>query len=572
MPKVTKSAEDRMIEACEAARREKKPNISKIARQFGVSRQTLSNRVKNRHQPSTTRKPVNKALETYQEEALIRWLGRMRDCNMPAPPGLLEAWANRALARAGKPDQKVSKMWAYRFMQRLPKDLKLGPVKQRTKESKRIQAEDAGLLAHWYDLLANLLEDIPARLVYNFDECGFRPGEGKSRNVIGSKSCPDLAETERGENITAIECIAADGWQMDPLFIFKSGGIFMESWFYGSEGLPPNTIVGTSLTGWINDELALIWLDSFIEATTDRTKKGERRYLIFDGHGSHLTLEFLQKCEDNDIVPFGFLPHSTHLCQPLDGKPFLSYKQHFRSFNNDLSFWAGEPVGKSEFLRIIGPIREKAFNQRIIRESFKDRGIWPVNGSKIVDNLANQLVIPDLIAPDLRGYGSSTPSPSPIALSSSSVDITPPKSIKALEKDQAKIIKHLNTFLPKIQRDITKIFDHQRSQLEELQMTQDTIARIRATQEPLQRRYTKRQVKPLSQTGVLSPRDANRSIAVRKAKEAAAQEKRLRKQWKEVYGEELQPMPTKESDASIEAARVAQENGEVFFFDSGPMR
>lgn len=85
--------------------------------------------------------------------------------------------------------------------------------------------EDAGLLAHWYDLLANVVtKDTSARLVYNFDECGFRPGEGKSRNVIGSKSCPDLGESERGETITAVECIAADGWQMDPLFIFKAAG------------------------------------------------------------------------------------------------------------------------------------------------------------------------------------------------------------------------------------------------------------------------------------------------------------------------------------------------------------
>lgn len=52
-------------------------------------------------------------------------------------------------------------------------------------------------------------------------------------------------------------------------------------------------------------------------------------------------------------MPFEFLPHSTHLCQPLDGKPFLSYKQHFRRSNNDLAFWAGELVGKADFLRII---------------------------------------------------------------------------------------------------------------------------------------------------------------------------------------------------------------------------
>ena len=89
-------------------------------------------------------------------------------------------------------------MWAYRFIKRLPPGLDLGPVKQKTKESKRIQAEDAGLLAHWYDLLANLLKDIPARLVYNLDECGFQPGEGKSRKVLSlrKRSYPDLAESE----------------------------------------------------------------------------------------------------------------------------------------------------------------------------------------------------------------------------------------------------------------------------------------------------------------------------------------------------------------------------------------
>ena len=39
-------------------------------------------------------------------------------------------------------------------------------------------------------------------------------------NLKGLK-VPDLAESKRGENITSIECIAADGWQMDPWFIFK---------------------------------------------------------------------------------------------------------------------------------------------------------------------------------------------------------------------------------------------------------------------------------------------------------------------------------------------------------------
>jgi hypothetical protein len=84
------------------------------------------------------------------------------------------------------------------------------------KELKCIWAEDAGLLGNWYNQLANVVKkDTPARLVYNFDECGFWPGEGRSRKVISSRSVPDLAESERGENIIAIKYIAIDGWQMD---------------------------------------------------------------------------------------------------------------------------------------------------------------------------------------------------------------------------------------------------------------------------------------------------------------------------------------------------------------------
>jgi hypothetical protein len=56
------------------------------------------------------------------------------------------------------------------------------------------------------------------------------------------------------------------------------------------------------------------------------------------------------------------------------------------------------------------------------------------------------------------------------------------------------------------------------------------------------------------------------------AKEDASLEKRLRKQWKELYGEELQPTPTKRSEASIEADRAAQERGNISLIDKEPLR
>jgi hypothetical protein len=135
----------------------------------------------------------------------------MRNWNLPPTASLIQAWANQAVARAGHPEKQVSKMWAYRFESRVPAHLGLAPVTQKTKELRRIQAEDVGLLQHWYDKLKALLDGVPPRLVYNFDECGFQPGQGRARKVFRFKSCPDLAEGEKGENITTVECISADG-------------------------------------------------------------------------------------------------------------------------------------------------------------------------------------------------------------------------------------------------------------------------------------------------------------------------------------------------------------------------
>ena len=182
-------------------------------------------------------------------------------------------------------------------------------------------------------------------------------------------------------------------------------------------------------------------------------------------------------------------------------------------------------------------------------------------------DITNQLEIPDLYAPDLRSWGSHTPSPPP-NLSSSSVGKSPPKSVEALQKNQAKITKHLEDLSDKMQRNLTKLMAHQREMAEELSMTRDTIQRMRAAQTPLRRKYTKRQVKPLSQTGIFTTRDANRSIKTRKKEDLAKEERKLARQFKKLYGYE----PTQRSEESIQRAianeEAARQAGELFFVDN----
>jgi hypothetical protein len=128
------------------------------------------------HAPKPTAKSENTSYTNHLEEKCPTAISgegldqldyTNAEWNLPPTASIIEAWANQAIARAGHPEKRVSKMWPYRFEARVPAHLGLAPVKQKTKELRRIQAEDAGLLQHWYDQLEALLKGVPARLVYN---------------------------------------------------------------------------------------------------------------------------------------------------------------------------------------------------------------------------------------------------------------------------------------------------------------------------------------------------------------------------------------------------------------------
>lgn len=106
---------------------------------------------------------------------------------------------------------------------------------------------------------------------------------------------------------------------MLPWFLPK-GSNQMEEW-YENITIPDFRIKPTK-SGYIDDETTFDWICSFHEASKNRVQKGRPRLLLMDNHDSHPTIEFLMFCEEKFIIPFFFLPHTTHLCQPLDGEAF----------------------------------------------------------------------------------------------------------------------------------------------------------------------------------------------------------------------------------------------------------
>ncbi|KAJ5244969.1 hypothetical protein N7489_005065 [Penicillium chrysogenum] len=331
MPKKAKNSEDEIQKAVQAYHARKKPKIAPLAREFSVSYSQLYARIHGRgtHSDRTDR---TKALNPNQETALISWVKLLDSSLIEPTPEEIENTANRLLKRAGA-DHVVGHNWVYRFIQRLPPTINY--LIQKPKEKARMESENIESLSLWFYHFSKVVEEhqfLPHE-IYNWDETGYQIGQGKARKVVSSRTTSSIATGGLAESISGIECIAADGWVMLPWFLVK-GTRQMEEW-YTSIKIPDFRIKPTP-KGYIDDETAFEWLCCFHEATKTRVQKGRPRLLLMDNHPSHTTIEFTTFCKEKFIIPIWFLPHTTHLCQPLDGQAFQCIKHYFRKANNEV--------------------------------------------------------------------------------------------------------------------------------------------------------------------------------------------------------------------------------------------
>jgi hypothetical protein len=124
--------------------------------------------------------------------------------------------------------------------------------------------------------------------------------------------------------------VNATGNTLDPMVII-TGAIFKEKYFDNDSN--GNVLLGCSGTGYTTDMLSLAWIQHF-HKQTKRPKIGWR-LLLMDGHGSHLTKEFIDFCYAQKIHPFLMSPHSTHLLHPISIiiKNFLKKVYALQEFN-----------------------------------------------------------------------------------------------------------------------------------------------------------------------------------------------------------------------------------------------
>jgi hypothetical protein len=126
------------------------------------------------------------------------------------------------------------------------------------------------------------------------------------------------------DRITVLACICADGTPLPPGLIYQSkASTIWSSWVEDIHQDQPAFVTATP-SGWTNEDTGLQWLIQVFDRETKARARQSWRLLYIDGHGSHVTLEFLEYRGANRILVACFPPHATHTVQPLDVVVFKS--------------------------------------------------------------------------------------------------------------------------------------------------------------------------------------------------------------------------------------------------------
>jgi hypothetical protein len=225
---------------------------------------------------------------------------------------------------------------------------------------------------------------IRAEDIWNIDKTGKALGVCANTRVLASsqKKKAYHQSPENREWASIIECVSATGRKLRCSVIFK-GKSLQSTWF---PAIIPEWLYITLENGWTSNKIGAEWLQRvFLPETALLDDRW--RMLILDGHGSHISLDFLWACKQNKVYLL-FLPaYSSHVLQPLDLSVFSVVKRFYRQQIQALSYLNdAAPVKKERFITAYYHARERAITERVIRAGWATAGICPFNIDRVVNS------------------------------------------------------------------------------------------------------------------------------------------------------------------------------------------
>ena len=134
---------------------------------------------------------------------------------------------------------------------------------------------------------------------------------------------------------------------------------------------------------------------------------GHTRVLVYDDHGSHITGQFLEHCNQNNIHILLLPPHTSHLLQPLDVDIFAPLKKTMTNQLDRIIRSQIHKIQKHEFIKCYYNARNIALTKHNIESAWRGAGLLPFCPSKVCRTVSNEPICTSPTSPILKQ--SSTP-------------------------------------------------------------------------------------------------------------------------------------------------------------------
>ena len=180
--------------------------------------------------------------------------------------------------------------------------------------------------------------------------------------------------------VTAIECISADGRSLTPIIIWPAS-THRSNW---TTHPTPGWLYAYSDTGFSDSYISLQWLKRMFDPQTKDRANEKTRVLIWDGFGTHETLEVLEFCFENNIILCRMPSHTSHKLQPCDIAVFGPLKAAYRDQVERMERGGVNTIGKQHFTYLYSPASERPLTKKNILAAWRGSGLLPFNPGRVL--------------------------------------------------------------------------------------------------------------------------------------------------------------------------------------------
>jgi hypothetical protein len=133
-------------------------------------------------------------------------------------------------------------------------------------------------------------------------------------------------------------------------------------------------------------------VDVFDKETKSQASRGWRLFIL-DGHGSHVTMKFIEYCDSNWILLAIFPAHAIYTLQPLDVAIFLPFSINYMKQLDDFikDSYGFTRLTKRDFFRLFWASWDMTFTSKNINSAFKNTGLYPFNLELVIEKFIKKI-------------------------------------------------------------------------------------------------------------------------------------------------------------------------------------